>query len=65
MVASFSQLARWLTTVSSGRWVWGLNSRCKYVTIIIDTRSGAYKILDRDGKSITFEELEYQYDRYR
>jgi hypothetical protein len=31
------------------------------VILKIDTRSGAYQILDRDDKEITLEELEYQF----
>jgi hypothetical protein len=60
-VATVADLAGWLACVATGRWAWHRNSPCKYVTLKIDTRSGAYQILDRDGNEITFEQLEYQY----
>jgi hypothetical protein len=63
IVATLQDLAGWMATAATGRWQWYRNSRCKYVTLKIDTRSGAYEILDRDGKPITFEELEYQLER--
>ena len=55
-----AELARWLGEVASGEWTWTRNSRCKYVTLRIDTRVGAYGLEDRDGKAITIEELTYQ-----
>jgi len=60
-ITPFNKLAEWLTSVSEKRWTWARNSRCKYVTIKIDTRSGAYRIEDRDGSPISFAELSHQY----
>lgn len=63
VVATLSDLAGWLACVSTRRWSWHRNSRAKYVTLKIDTRSGAYKILDRDENEITLEQLEFQIGR--
>jgi len=60
-ITSSTDLADWLAKVASGEWVWTRNSRCKYVTLKIDTRRGAYCILDRDEKPITAEELLFQF----
>lgn len=59
-VATFDDLIAWLTEVNAGRWHWCQNSQCKYVEIKIDTRSGAYGLQDRDGKSLTLDELKRQ-----
>ena len=56
-----AKLAEWLASVASGEWIWPRNSRCKYVNLKIDTRAGAYRIEDRDGKPISFDELLFQY----
>lgn len=56
-VASVLDLAAWLANVASGKWSWVRNRPCKYVTLYIDTRSGAYRIEDRDGNAIDFETL--------
>jgi hypothetical protein len=61
IVATTSQLASFLSRVAERRWTWARNSRCKYVTLKIDTRTGAFEILDRDNRQITLEELEHQY----
>lgn len=58
---SVSQIGEWLAAVEAGQWSWVKNTRCKYVDIKFDTRRGAYRILDRDGNPITFEELCWQY----
>ncbi len=50
----------WLNSVQNGEWNWARNGRCKYVTLRIDTRSGAYAFLDRDEKEITPDELRHQ-----
>ena len=50
-----------LTRNRSGDWGWGRNGRCKYITLTIDTRGYSVQIKDRDGESITIEELENQY----
>jgi len=59
-ITSIAQISEWLAAVGSGAWTWTRNSRCKYVDIKFDTRRGAYRILDRDGHQITFEQLTYQ-----
>lgn len=56
-------LAGWLKQVAAGEWIWPRNSRCKYVTLKIDTRRGAFRIEDRDGKPIAFDELRFQYGK--
>jgi hypothetical protein len=58
-----SVLAAWLADVAEGRWIWPRNSRCKYVTLKIDTRAGAFQVLDRDDKPLTAEELLYQHGK--
>lgn len=58
--ATFDQLIRWLSDVNGGFWNWCGNSRCKYVTIGIDTRAGAYSIKDRDGNDLSIDQLIYQ-----
>lgn len=55
------QLADWLRDVAAGNWAWVRNSKCKYVTLKIDTRRGAFRIEDRDGKPISFDDLTFQY----
>jgi hypothetical protein len=43
-------------------WTWCRNTRCKYVTLQIDTRDGGYvHIRDRDGNTLTIEDLARQY----
>jgi predicted dehydrogenase len=61
--ASFEEIIAWATAVAEGRWSWVRNSKCKYVTLHIDTRSGAYRIDDRDDQRITLTELVSQYRR--
>jgi hypothetical protein len=60
-IAPNSDLALWLNRVASGEWNWVRNTRCKYVTLKIDTRRGAYAILDRDDKPLTASDLMWQY----
>lgn len=57
------RIVSWLEDVQSGSWRWTANGRCKYVTVKIDTRSGAYRIEDRDGAPITLAELAHQHGR--
>ena len=54
-------IADWMMHVASGSWTWVRNTRCKYVTLGIDTRRGAYLANDRDGKPLTADELLWQY----
>lgn len=56
-----ADIAEWLDAVATGRWTWTRNTRCKYVDLKLDTRRGAYCILDRNGEQITFEQLRWQY----
>lgn len=42
-------------------WKWGLNTRCKYINLTIDTRSGECTLMDRDMKEVSLDELLYQY----
>jgi len=64
------QAARWrpagevLRTLRRMRrfgWSWGRNTRCKYIDIRIDMRSGLCYLMDRDGKFITLAQLQWQY----
>lgn len=42
-------------------WTWCRNMACKYVSVHIDTRGGGFVTLkDRDGNSLTLDELERQ-----
>lgn len=43
-----------------GTWSWARNSRCKYISLRIDMRSGDCIIKDSDGEVITLEQLKYQ-----
>lgn len=58
---AFEDLIAWLSTVRHFSWTWTANTRCKYVDIRIDTRRGAFAILDRDGNKITLDELRHQH----
>jgi hypothetical protein len=44
-----------------GSWVWWKNSRCKYVNLRVDMRTGHCILMDRDGQRIDPTELEWQY----
>lgn len=43
-------------------WTWVRNSRCKYVSIRIDMRDGAFVLVDRGGERISLEHLKYQWE---
>lgn len=62
-----NQIAKFLSTVGmehEGKsWWWGKNSKCKYISIHIDTRDGHAILIDRTGKQITIDELLYQYKK--
>jgi hypothetical protein len=60
-----ADLATWLADVAAERWSWVRNTKCKYVTLKIDTRRGAYCIEDRDGNKIDLIDLTEQYGRAR
>jgi len=64
-VATFAQVIEWTQSVCAGEWSWLRNSRCKYVTVRLDTRAGAHALLDRDGHEITLDELRWQFPRDR
>lgn len=49
-----------LKAMSKGEWGWSANSRCKYIEIRIDTRSGHCILYDRDRIRITPEQLAFQ-----
>lgn len=50
-----------LDVIFNDDWKWINNSRCKYISLRIDTRDGHCVIYDRHGKPITMNELKYQY----
>lgn len=54
-------IAKWIADVNTGRWTWTRNTRCKYVTLFLDTRAGAYSVKDRDGNRIDGGTLLLQY----
>lgn len=54
-------IAKWVEDVQTGRWTWTRNTRCKYVTLFLDTRAGAYSVKDRDGNRIDEATLLYQH----
>ncbi len=45
------------------KWCWGLNTKCKYITVTIDMRDGGCRLFDRDGNEITIEELQFQHNK--
>lgn len=59
--ATLETIAQWVADVAARRWTWTRNTKCKYVVLHIDTRSGAYRIQDRDGNDITEADLLYQF----
>lgn len=54
-------IAKWMASVADGSWTWLRNPKCKYVSLGIDTRRGAYRVNDRDDTPISAEELLWQY----
>lgn len=44
------------------RWKWFNNTRCKYIEIRMDTRSGECQLKDRNGEFITLGEFMMQYE---
>lgn len=49
------------TQQNGGRWTWARNAHCKYLDIRLDTRDGRCLLRNRDGKSITLDDLKRQY----
>lgn len=45
----------------SGEWLWWRNSRCKYINVRIDMRSGDCIITDNQGQRIGPSELRHQF----
>lgn len=45
----------------SGEWLWWMNSRCKYINVRIDMRSGDCLITDNHGQRIGPAELRHQF----
>lgn len=43
------------------KWTWGMNTKCKYISIRIDMRDGGCILNDRNGNRIEIADLEYQY----
>lgn len=43
-------------------WSWARNWACKYISIRIDMRDGAFVLVNRDGERISLEQLKYQYN---
>ena len=51
-----------LAVIRDPKWMWPLNSRCKYVTLRLDVRDFHCIIMDRDGNEITLDELKHQHE---
>ena len=51
-----------LESARAGKWTWVGNSRCKYLGLRIDTRSGQCIIMDRNGERISVADLRAQMD---
>lgn len=62
-MATFADVIAWAQSVDAGDWSWIRNSTCKYVTIKLDTRAGAYRIEDRDGNPIELADLQRQFGK--
>jgi hypothetical protein len=56
----FSDFADVVAKANTGEWLWGLNTRCKYVELRVDMRSGHCIIRDRDGVRINPDDLAKQ-----
>lgn len=48
-------------THEDSAWSWARNMNCKYISLRIDMRDGAFVILDRDGYRISLAALFWQY----
>lgn len=59
--ATFAEVISWAGAVDRAEWSWTRNGQCKYVTIRLDTRAGAYSLQDRDGNEISLNDLMWQY----
>ena len=53
-----------LAAVAFGRWNWYSDSRFKYITIRLDTRTGRFILFDRDGNKCKMSDLMRQVDDY-
>ncbi len=42
-------------------WTWVKNTPCKYISLRIDMRDGAFVLFDCDGKRIDIKDLKYQF----
>lgn len=62
-IVSMEDFKSWVDSITSNCWSWVKNTRCKYVTIRIDTRRGVYSIKDRDGREISLGQLFWQYSK--
>ncbi len=58
----FSQVIEVVNRSLKGNWNWFSNNRCKYINLRIDMRDGHCVLKDRDGQSITIEQLGYQFE---
>ncbi len=56
-----SDFFRVLRRAESGQWHWFKNSKCKYVELRVDMRTGNCIIKDRDGNRIDPKDLEFQF----
>lgn len=56
----FGDILPTLKAISRGEWYWGMNSRCKYIELRIDTRDGGCILYDRDRVRISPEQFAFQ-----
>ena len=43
-------------------WSWARNWSCKYISIRIDMRDGAFVLVNGEGERISLDQLKYQYN---
>jgi len=53
-----------LNIIKDPRWWWSRNSRCKYITLRIDTRDQHCLITNNEGDAITLKDLARQIENY-
>jgi hypothetical protein len=58
--STLRQVVDVLEKAMKDEWSWSINQECKYVELKIDMRGHSCRIIDRNGKDISVEELKYQ-----
>lgn len=57
---SVDDVNNFIDKVKSGEWIWWKNSSCKYIKVF--TYGDGIYLFNRDNKSITLEDLEFQHE---